>query len=313
MSLREPGYVDLHRRGVLAERARAAREILSCCVLCPRQCRKNRLAGEKGVCRTGARAVVSSFGPHFGEEDPLVGRGGSGTIFFANCNLLCLFCQNFEISHEGEGREASDAELAAVMLALQEEGCENINLVTPSHVVPQILAALDMAAARGLTLPVVYNSSGYDSVATLKLLDGVIDIYMPDFKFWDPAVAETACRAPDYPARAREAIKEMHRQAGNLVLDAGGLARRGLLVRHLALPENLAGTASVMDFLAREISEDTYVNVMAQYHPAGLAANLPGFHRPITREEYKAAVDAALAAGLTRLDRRKRVFAFEWH
>jgi putative pyruvate formate lyase activating enzyme len=281
---------------------------MASCTLCPRLCRVDRLAGETGICRTGRRASVSSFNAHFGEEAPLVGANGSGTIFFTHCNLLCLFCQNFEISHEGIGEEASDEQLAAVMLALQRQGCHNINFVTPSHVVPQILAALELAVPAGLNVPLVYNSGGYDRVETLGLLDGVIDIYMPDFKFWDPAVAQQACDAPDYPEVARQALLEMHRQVGDLELDERGIARRGLLVRHLVMPGGLAGTAQIMRFIAREVSPQTYVNVMSQYRPCGRAHEVPGLGAALSADEYRRAVRETIAEGITRLDQRQVLF-----
>jgi putative pyruvate formate lyase activating enzyme len=251
---------------------------------------------------------VSSFNAHFGEEAPLVGANGSGTIFFTFCNLLCLFCQNFEISHEGIGEEVSDEQLAGIMLALQRQGCHNINFVTPSHVVPQILAALELAVPAGLNVPLVYNSGGYDSNETLRLLDGVIDIYMPDFKFWDPQVAQKACQASDYPEVARQALLEMHRQVGDLELDAHGTARRGLLVRHLVLPGGLAGTQPVMRFIAREISSRTYVNVMSQYRPCGRAGEVSGLERALSADDYRRAVRETIAEGITRLDQRQVLF-----
>ena len=214
--------------------------MLADCNLCPRRCAVNRLAGETGICKTAETAWVSSYNPHFGEEDPLVGRQGSGTIFFTHCNLLCNFCQNYDISHQGFGQPAPAGDLAGMMMALQSAGCHNINFVTPSHVVPQILAAVEIAAKEGLRVPLVYNSGGYDRVQTLRLLEGIVDIYMPDFKFWDPAVAAAACDAEDYPEIARRALVEMHRQVGDLKLDDRGVAVRGLLVRHLVLPEGLA-------------------------------------------------------------------------
>jgi len=288
--------------GELARRAAVGWERLRDCDLCPRRCGVDRLAGERGFCRTGVRAVVASCGPHFGEEDPLVGRGGSGTIFFANCNLGCVFCQNYEISHLGEGREVAAGELAEMMLALQEQGCVNINLVTPSHVVPQILAALVEACRRGLNLPLVYNTSSYDSLATLKLLAGVVDIYLADFKYWSPCSAKRLLQAPDYPACARAAIKEMHRQVGDLEPGDRGVARRGLLLRHLLMPEGLADSAEIFNFLAREISLATYVNIMEQYRPCGQAFKFPPLDRPLDRREYLRAVDLARRAGLHRLD-----------
>lgn len=281
---------------------------MACCTLCPRTCRVDRLAGDTGICKTGARAWVSSCGPHFGEERPLTGTGGSGTIFFTHCNLLCLFCQNFDISHGNAGDPTGTEALARMMLSLQEAGCHNINLVTPSHVVPQILAALKPAIEGGLSLPLIYNSSGYDSVETLKLLDGVVDIYMPDFKFWSPDLARRACRAPDYPDVARKALIEMHRQVGDLVIDEGGIARRGLLVRHLVLPGGLADTDKVMGFIADRISPNTYVNIMPQYRPCGRAAEVEGLGRFPSRSDFIDALKAARAAGITRLDEPRRVF-----
>jgi putative pyruvate formate lyase activating enzyme len=269
----------------------------------------NRRAGATGVCRTGRQAHVASCNAHFGEEAPLVGRNGSGTLFFTHCNLLCNFCQNYEISHLGEGVAVTDAQLASLMLELQAAGCHNINFVTPSHVVPQILAAVLRAARKGLHLPLVYNSSAYDRVQTLRLLDGVVDIYMPDFKFWDPRVAAATCDAEDYPEVAQAALKEMHRQVGDLQIDAeSGLAVKGLLVRHLVLPDGMAGTAEVMAFLAESISPNTYVNLMDQYRPCGRARDVPGLSSGLTDTAYAQARRAAKAAGITRLDRPRRVF-----
>lgn len=302
----EPVYLQTHRSGLLRRKAEQALERLADCTLCPRRCGVNRSAGETGVCRTGRLAAVSSFNAHFGEEAPLVGAQGSGTLFFTHCNLLCLFCQNFEISHQGIGRELTDEELAGIMLALQRQGCHNINFVTPSHVVPQILAALEIAVPRGLNVPLVFNSGGYDLPETLKLLDGVIDIYMPDFKFWDPATAAAACQAADYPAVARQAVMEMHRQVGDLVVGEEGLARRGLLLRHLVMPGGLAGTRQVMRFIAREISPRTYVNVMAQYRPCGRAHEVAGLETALSPAEYRRAIEAAVEEGITRLDRPPR-------
>ncbi|MBP1712740.1 MAG: Radical domain protein [Deltaproteobacteria bacterium] len=278
--------------------------ILKSCRLCPRDCRVNRLENQKGYCRTGRLAVLSSYGPHFGEEDPLVGTGGSGTIFFAHCNLLCLFCQNYEISHLGEGREVTADQLARVMLSLQERGCHNINFVSPSHVVPQILESLSIAASEGLKTPLVYNTGGYDSVETLKLLEGIFDIYMPDLKFMDGEIARQYCEAEDYPVRVREAIREMHRQTGDLVINRRGLAERGLIVRHLVLPERLAGTRKAMGFLARDISRQTYVNLMAQYRPCGRAGSYPPLNRRLILDEFEEALRIAEEQGIHRLDRR---------
>jgi putative pyruvate formate lyase activating enzyme len=293
-----PAYLKAFETGVLEERAAQAAERLEACHLCPRHCGVNRRAGDKGVCQSGEKAVVSSFNPHFGEEAELVGTHGSGTLFFTHCNLLCNFCQNNDISHGGEGQEVSSDQLAWIMLELQRMGCHNINLVTPSHMVAPILAALVIAAEKGLRLPLVYNTGGYDRVETLRLLDGVVDIYMPDFKFWDPAVADMICHAPDYPAVARRALSEMHRQVGDLMTDEKGRAFRGLLVRHLVMPRNMAGTEDVMEFIARDISPSTFVNIMSQYRPCGPARNIDGLNRPVTREEYREALAAAAKAGL---------------
>jgi putative pyruvate formate lyase activating enzyme len=304
----EPAYLATHRSGLLRRKAQLARERLAACNLCPRRCGVDRLAGATGVCRTGGSAWISSFNPHFGEEDPLVGEHGSGTVFFTHCNLLCLFCQNFDISHQGIGQEVDDDQLADIMLVLQRQGCHNINFVTPTHVVPQILAALDIAASRGLNVPLVYNSGGYDLPETLKLLEGVIDIYMPDFKFWDPEISRKACDAPDYPEVARRALKEMHRQVGDLVVNGNGIARRGLLVRHLVMPGGMADTRAIMRFIACEISRHTYVNLMSQYRPCGRANEVPGLETPLSATDYRRAVNEALEEGITRLDRPHRVW-----
>ncbi len=302
-----PAYLDLYEKGTLIGRGAEAQSLLESCRLCPRECKVNRQADQKGFCRTGLRAVVSSCSPHFGEEDPLVGKGGSGTIFFSHCNLLCLFCQNYEISHLGEGQEVSTDQLARMMLHLQELGCHNINFVSPSHVVAQILAALPVAVEGGLRVPLVYNTGGYDSVETLRLLDGVFDIYMPDLKFTDGEISYQQCRAKDYPVQAREAIKEMHRQVGDLVVGPDSIAERGLLIRHLVLPGGLAGTRAAMRFLAREVSPDTYVNIMAQYRPCGEAMGQPPLNRGISRKEYEEALDLAVQEGIHRLDQRRGI------
>jgi len=306
-----PAYVETARSGRFKEIIEEAYEILNNCTLCPRRCRVDRLGGEVGFCKTGEQAVVSSWDPHFGEEAPLVGRRGSGTVFFTHCNLLCIFCQNYDISHLGYGRVVSANDLADIMLSLQAAGCHNINLVTPSHVVPQILVAVAIAAEKGLRVPLVYNTGGYDRVSTLRLLEGIIDIYMPDFKFWDRHVADEICQAPDYPAVARRAVKEMHRQVGDLVIDEAGIARRGLLVRHLVLPGGLSGTETVMAYIASDISENTYVNVMAQYRPCGRAHEVKALAAPLSRGAYRAALQAAEKSGITRLDKFRRVFMFK--
>ncbi|MGC9515870.1 radical SAM protein [Methanocrinis sp.] len=284
----------------LRERAKTALGRLEKCDVCPRACGANRLVGELGYCRSGRLARVSSFTPHFGEERPLVGAHGSGTIFMAGCNLSCVFCQNYDISQLGEGREVSSTKLAEMMVSLQEGGCHNINFVTPTHFAPQILEAVVEAVEMGLSVPLVYNSGGYDSVETLLLLDGIFDIYMPDAKYGSDAAAEKYSDAPDYTRVMKAAIREMHRQVGPLEIDEGGVAVRGLLVRHLVLPENQAGTREVVRFLAEEISPETYLNVMAQYHPCYKARNYPELSRPITLREYAEAVNLARAAGLDR-------------
>ena len=285
---------------VLQERACEALELLASCQICPRRCGVNRLQDERGFCRIGRLARVASFAPHFGEEAPLVGRSGSGTIFFAGCNLSCVFCQNYDISQLDQGREASAEALARMMLSLQDSGCHNINFVTPTHVVPQILEALVLAREDGLEVPLVYNSGGYDCVETLRLLDGIFDIYMPDAKYGSDEMALKYSHAPRYTHFMKAAIREMHRQVGDLTTDEEGIALRGLLVRHLVLPACLAGTAEVVRFLSQEISRDTYLNVMAQYHPEYNACRNPELDRRITLKEYNEAVALAGAAGLTR-------------
>jgi putative pyruvate formate lyase activating enzyme len=302
----EPAYLALLAAGELERRAALAWEHLSDCDLCARYCRVDRLESTRGaVCRTGERAVVHSYGPHHGEEDPLRGWAGSGTIFFTWCNLRCVFCQNWEISQKGIGREVGTDELAAIMLRLQHQGCHNINLVTPSHVVAQVLAALCVAARQGLCLPLVYNTGGYDSPEALALLDGVVDIYMPDMKYGDSQTAHRYSHVRDYWEVNRAAVKEMHRQVGDLVLDRNGLARRGLLVRHLVLPGDLANTEQVLSFIADEISPKTYVNLMDQYHPCYRAGEYPPLDRRLTPLEFARAQTTATQCGLQRLDRRQ--------
>jgi len=254
------------------------------------------------MCRIASEVVVSSYGPHFGEEAPLVGISGSGTIFFSYCNLRCMFCQNYSISQLGQGRVATKGEIAKMMLALEERGCHNINLVTPTHVVPQILEALEIAVGLGLSIPLVYNCGGYESVETLELLDGIVDIYMPDMKYSNERNARRFSGVKDYPEVNRAAVKEMHRQVGDLQIDERGVARRGLLIRHLVLPSGVAGTEGVVSFIAEEISRNTYLNVMAQYYPAHRAFKLPALSRPLRNEEFLEAVDIARGHGLERLD-----------
>lgn len=305
--MKEASYIALFENGLLNQRIKEALRLMEACTLCPRTCGVNRLRGEKGFCETGRRATVASYSPHFGEEAPLVGSHGSGTIFMSGCNLLCAFCQNYEISHLREGSEVEPAQMAVMMVQLARMGCHNINIVTPTHVISQVLEAMPLAIAEGLTVPLVYNSGGYDRVETLRLLEGVFDIYMPDFKFWDNDMAVRFCRAPDYRQVAAEAVREMHRQVGDLVVDDHGVAVRGLLVRHLVMPNNLAGTDSIARFLAEEISPNTYVNVMDQYRPCGSARSDPLINRRITALEFKEATKEAETAGLQRLDTRVRI------
>ncbi len=308
----EPAYLKYLRSGELKRRVAEAYARLEACDICARKCHVNRrLSAEGAGCRTGERAIVSSYGPHFGEEDPLVGRGGSGTIFFSWCNLRCQYCQNYEISQGGSGQEVEPEELARMMLSLQSQGCHNVNFVSPSHVVPQILAGLLIAAEAGLRLPLVYNTGGYDSLKTLALLDGVVDIYMPDMKYADAGAGERLSKVRNYPRANQAAVKEMHRQVGDLAMDEQGVARRGLLVRHLVLPEELAGTAEIVRFLRDEISPDTYINVMAQYRPCYRAREYPPLDRSITNQEYATAVRLAQEAGL-RLDERKSRLIWLW-
>jgi putative pyruvate formate lyase activating enzyme len=309
----QPTYLNLLRSGELKERVKEAYKRLEACDVCPRECGVNRRESTKGaVCRTGERAVVSSYNPHFGEEAPLVGRGGSGTIFFAWCNLNCQYCQNYEISQLGQGQEVEPEDLAAMMLHLQDTGCHNINFVSPTHVVPHILAGLLIAAEAGLRLPLVYNTGGYDSLKTLALLDGIVDIYMPDMKYADADTALRYSKIKNYPAINQAALKEMHRQVGDLVLDERGVALRGLLVRHLVLPEGLAGTADIVQFLAQEVSTNTYLNVMDQYRPCYKGHELPPLNRRTTSEEYAEAVRLAHEAGLNRLDERRARLIWLW-
>lgn len=285
-------------------------DMLKNCRVCPHECGVDRASGELGLCRIGRQARVASHGPHFGEESPLVGQNGSGTIFFEGCNLLCVFCQNYDISHiDKQGDDApgvvTEKKLASIMLNLQSQGCHNINLVTPSHIVPQFLASLPLAIEKGLQVPIVYNSSGYDSTETLKLLDGIVDIYMPDCKFWTGETSRLYTRAKDYPLVMQKALLEMHRQVGDLVIDANGLARRGLLVRHLVMPGHLDETRRVLDFLAKEISTNTYINVMDQYRPCHKAFEFEKINRPLAAEEYEEALAIAKELGLRRLDQRE--------
>ena len=300
----EPSYLHLSPEE-LRRRIDAAWELMaSPCRVCPRGCKVDRRADDqRGFCRIGARAVISSFAPHFGEEPPLVGTGGSGTIFLTSCNLACVYCQNWEISQARWGRPVTDEQLAGAMLKLQNLGCHNINFVSPTVHVPQILAALPYAIDGGLRVPLVYNTGSYDSLDVLRLLDGVFDIYMPDIKYVDEAIARKYSLVKDYYPVAKAAVKEMHRQVGDLVVEDDGVAVRGLIIRHLVLPDGLAGTAEVMRFIARELSVHSYVNVMAQYRPENKADRYPELSRRITSQEYGEALRLALEAGLYRLAR----------
>jgi len=305
--MKEASYLALFEEGVLKERIKAAVAALGACRLCPRACGVDRLQNEKGFCETGRKASVASYNAHFGEEAPLVGTHGSGTIFISSCNLLCSFCQNYEISHGREGSEVLPQQMAEMMVQLAQMGCHNINIVSPSHVVPQMLESLPIAVEKGLRIPLVYNSGGYDSVETLKLLEGIVDIYMPDFKFWDDTYGERYCGAPDYREAAVAALREMHRQVGDLVVDERGVALRGLIVRHLVMPNRVAGTEKISRFLAEEISANTYVNIMDQYRPCGGMQRDPLINRRISAQEFKEAMGEAKRGGLRRLDPRDRV------
>jgi putative pyruvate formate lyase activating enzyme len=295
-----PVYLETSSAGLLAQRADLLEERFSPCRLCPHRCAVRRGDGERGRCRLGAETLVASAAPHFGEEAPLVGKGGSGTIFFASCNLACVFCQNYEISHFPKGDALRAEQLAGVMLRLQRQGCQNINLVTPTHVVAAIVRALAVAVRKGLRIPLVYNCGGYESVEALRLLDAVIDIYMPDIKYSSNEEALHYSGVKDYWEMARDAVRKMHRQVGDLRIDADGVARRGLLIRHLVMPGNLAGTAGVVEFIAREISIDSYVNMMDQYRPCFKASRIPELSRPVTRTEYLHVISLARRAGLSR-------------
>ncbi|PIW93386.1 MAG: radical SAM protein [Candidatus Moranbacteria bacterium CG_4_8_14_3_um_filter_43_15] len=282
-------YLNLGKKR-FDKRIKKARTLLTNCRVCPRKCGVNRLEGERGFCKLGAKAMVSSHHLHFGEESCLVGRRGSGTIFFTRCNLACVYCQNYDISQLSIGAEVDAGELAQMMMELQSLGCHNINFVTPTSQVPQILEALPLAVERGLKIPLVYNTNAYDSIETLKLLDGIVDIYMPDAKYADDKVAQKYSAASDYFDIMKKAIREMHWQVGDLVVE-DGIAKRGLLVRHLVLPNDLAGTQEVMKFLAAEISKNTFINIMDQYRPYWKASEYPELEGPITKEEYEEAVE----------------------
>ena len=304
-----PAYRRLEQEGRLADRIEQAYALFKSCRCCPRQCGVDRLAGQRGFCRAPAQVMVYSAHPHFGEEIPLVGTGGSGTIFFSNCNLRCVFCQNWPISLEGRGQAIEDGELAEIMIELQDLGCHNINLVTPTHVMPNILKATRIALKRGLRLPLVYNTSGYERLEIVKMLDGIVDIYLPDFKYTDPEKAALySSGARDYPERAKAAIAEMHRQVGELQVDGDGVARRGLIIRHLVMPNRVAGTLAFVQWVADSLGRTTYVNIMSQYHVDYQAYNYPEIARGITVEEFLEAVAWAQDNGLSNLDKRTLSF-----
>lgn len=299
----EPGYLKLHRAGELRRRADALWAMMESCRLCPRECGAARLRGEKGFCHGSRDVEVSSHHPHFGEERSLVGRGGSGTVFLANCNLRCVFCINWEVSQGGQGWRRKPDDLADMMLDLQRRGCHNVNVVTPTHYSAHVVRALDLAAGRGLRLPLVYNTCGWERLEVLKLLDGVVDIYMPDFKYWDgEKAAKYSSGAETYPEVTREGILEMHRQVGVAHPAADGLLYRGLVIRHLVMPNDVGGTKEILGWIAASLPRDTYVNVMSQYRPTYRASEFPEIARPLRRAEYEEAVACARRLGLTNLD-----------
>ncbi len=300
--IRSPSYLELLATGEFTRRVKSAQSMLSPCRCCARQCKIDRLNGKLGICQIGASAIVHSYGAHSGEEDPIRGWAGSGTIFFSGCNLQCVFCQNHQISQTQHGEIVNAEQLAAIMLELQDAGCHNINLVSPSHVGPQILAAIYQATQSGLCIPIVYNSGGFDSMEMLHLLDGIIDIYMPDMKYANSNLALEFSRVPNYPRVNKEIVREMHRQVGDLQINRYGLAERGLLIRHLVLPENIAGTDKIVRFIAGQISSATYINIMSQYHPAYQAEVHPPLDRTASQFEFHRALDWAMRAGLWRLD-----------
>jgi putative pyruvate formate lyase activating enzyme len=298
----QPAYFDLFQAGMLRDRAEEIYQKLESCNLCPRNCQVNRIKGEIGSCGVGKLAWVTSYGPHHGEEAPLRGRYGSGTIFFSGCNLGCVYCQNADISQQLSGRPVSPSQLSSYMLELQARGCHNINLVSPTHVVGQIAQAIALAAADGLSLPIVYNTGGYDDLETLRMLDGLIDIYMPDMKYSQGEIGDAYSGVPDYPEVNQQAILEMHRQVGDLVLNPSGIAQRGLLIRHLVLPDGAAGSTETLEFIAEHISKDTYLNIMDQYRPAYQARRYPGLDRSLTRQEFQDVIGEAEELGFSRLD-----------
>jgi len=295
-----PLYIESYSRGILQERLEELESLLNPCTLCPRQCKANRLVGDLGYCKAPYDLFISSASPHFGEEAPLVGHNGSGTIFLTHCNLKCIFCQNYDISIYGEGTRYTYGKLAALMIDLQDRGCHNINLVTPTHYVPQIIKALTIAIENGLSTPLVYNASGYDSTGTIRLLDGIIDIYMPDIKFLDSGLSQRFCKAADYPEVVREAVVEMQRQVGDLVVDEHGIARKGLIIRHLVMPSCGEDTKRIMEFIRDEVSQNAFVNIMAQYHPCHRAGEFEEIANRISLKEHAEAIRYARSIGLLR-------------
>ncbi len=299
----EPAYLSLHRSGELRKRGEELWNIMECCRLCPRECGVNRLEGDKGICQATSQLEVSSYHPHFGEEKPLVGSGGSGTIFLTNCGLRCVFCINWEISQGGMGEPRSIEDMAEMMLELQEQGCHNINLVTPTHYSPHIVLALDIAAGKGLRLPLVYNTCGWERLDILKKLDGIVDIYLPDFKYSDGKMAaKYSSDAETYPENTKAALLEMHRQVGVAKPASDGLIYRGLMIRHLVMPSSVSGTREVIEWIAENLPKDTYINIMSQYRPMYKAFEYPEIAKRLSREEYNKAISWAREAGLTNLD-----------
>lgn len=299
----EPGYLKLHKSGALKNRGKILWDMMEKCELCPRMCRVNKLKGEKGFCGADAQLEISSFSPHYGEEKPLVGTGGSGTIFLTHCGLRCVFCINWEISQGGEGYPRSIEDLADMMLELQKKGCHNINVVTPTHYSPHIVLALDLAASQGLRLPLVYNTCGWERVEILKILDGIVDIYLPDFKYSEGEMAaKYSSDASTYPEVTKNALLEMHKQVGVAKPAQEGLMYRGLMIRHLVMPNQVSGTRKVIEWIAKNLPKDTYLNLMSQYRPVFKADDYPEIARPITRKEYTDTVNWAEQAGLTNLD-----------
>lgn len=300
----EPGYLKLKKRGELKKRAEMLWSIMESCKLCPRECGVNRLKKERGFCKApGDTLMISAYHPHFGEEKPLVGVYGSGTIFLTHCNLRCMFCQNWEISHLGRGFKKTIEDFANMMLELQEKGCHNINLVTPTHYSPHILKAIDIASSKGLRVPIVYNTSGWEKIEILEIIDGIVDIYLPDFKYWDSKNSfKYSSGAESYPEITKKAILEMHRQVGVAKPDSLGIMRRGLMIRHLVMPNEIGGSEKIMEWIAQNLPKDTYVNIMSQYTPLYKALDYPELSRRITREEYKKVVKKAKDLGLSNLD-----------